>query len=68
MKVTIDGITYEGTEEEIRRIVENPPHRPPVTVTHTGPRPGSHPHHRDKDPWDATPKVTFGAEPQGAAR
>ena len=32
MKATIDGITYEGTEEEIRRIVENPPNRPPVTV------------------------------------
>ena len=32
MKVTIDGITYEGTEEEIRRIVENPPHRPPVQI------------------------------------
>ena len=27
MKVTIDGITYEGTEDEIRRIVENPPRR-----------------------------------------
>lgn len=27
MKVTINGITYEGTEEEIRRIVENPPHQ-----------------------------------------
>ena len=25
MKVTINGITYEGTVEEIRRIVENPP-------------------------------------------
>ena len=25
MKATINGITYEGTEEEIRRIVENPP-------------------------------------------
>ena len=25
MKVTINGITYEGTEEEIRRIVEDPP-------------------------------------------
>ena len=32
MKATIDGITYEGTEDEIRRIVENPPHRPPVDV------------------------------------
>ena len=26
MKVTINGVTYEGTEDEIRRIVENPPH------------------------------------------
>lgn len=25
MKVTIDGITYEGTPAEIRDIVENPP-------------------------------------------
>lgn len=25
MKATINGVTYEGTEEEIRRIVENPP-------------------------------------------
>lgn len=33
MKATVDGITYEGTEEEIRRIVENPPVRPPVRVT-----------------------------------
>lgn len=32
MKVTIDGITYEGTEEEIRRIVENPPHKPYVQI------------------------------------
>ena len=34
MKVTIDGITYEGTEEEIRRIVENPPQRPPVQINY----------------------------------
>lgn len=33
MKVTVDGITYEGTEDEIRRIVENPPHRPPAHAT-----------------------------------
>ena len=33
MKATIDGITYEGTEDEIRHIVENPPHRPPVQIT-----------------------------------
>lgn len=25
MKATINGVTYEGTEDEIRRIVENPP-------------------------------------------
>lgn len=34
MKATIDGITYEGTEEEIRRIVENPPCRPPVQINY----------------------------------
>lgn len=28
MKVTIDGITYEGTVDEIRDIVSNPPTRP----------------------------------------
>ena len=27
MKVTLEGIAYEGTEDEIRRIVENPPNR-----------------------------------------
>lgn len=27
MKVTIDGITYEGTVDEIREIVSNPPIR-----------------------------------------
>ena len=27
MKVTIDGITYEGTVDEIREIVSNPPTR-----------------------------------------
>ena len=31
MKATIDGIVYEGSEEEIRRIVENPPPRPSVS-------------------------------------
>lgn len=32
MKATIDGIVYEGSEEEIRRIVENPPLRPSVEI------------------------------------
>ena len=27
MKVVIDGITYEGTVDEIREIVSNPPTR-----------------------------------------
>ena len=27
LKVTIDGITYEGTVDEIREIVRNPPTR-----------------------------------------
>lgn len=36
MKVTLEGITYEGTEDEIRRIVENPPNRgyPQTTITY----------------------------------
>lgn len=33
MKATVNGITYEGTEEEIRRIVENPPSSPPMHAT-----------------------------------
>lgn len=53
MKVTIDGITYEGTEEEIRRIVEDPPHRPPVQVSWHD---GSYPRH-----WDGSPVVTCSA-------
>ena len=51
MKATIDGITYEGTEDEIRRIVENPPHRPAVEIR--GWPDGYYP----KD-WDGTPRVT----------
>ena len=43
MKVTINGVTYEGTEDEIRRIVENPPNGggtinyPPSYPTNPGP-------------------------------
>ena len=38
MKVTLEGITYEGTEDEIRRIVENPPNRgcPQTTIPYPG--------------------------------
>lgn len=32
MKVTINGITYEGTEDEIRRIVENPPRNDGIRI------------------------------------
>lgn len=59
MKVTIDGITYEGTEEEIRRIVENPPNRPPVTIR-------CNPEYSIPDlpkrNWDGSPVVTCQAE------
>lgn len=62
MTATIDGITYEGTEEEIRRIVENPPHRPPATITHIEPWPGC------QRNWDGSPRVTCGAAPQEGAQ
>ena len=58
MKVTIDGITYEGTEDEIRRIVENPPHRPPVEVR-CWPG-GDYPRN-----WDGSPRVTCAAGEKG---
>lgn len=51
MKVTVNGITYEGTEDEIRRIVENPPSTPPVRITNWPE--GDYPRN-----WDGTPKVT----------
>lgn len=59
MKATVDGIEYEGTEDEIRRIVENPPHRPSVVITHgptiQGPTIGSPDFPRL---WDGSPAVT----------
>lgn len=33
MRATVDGIVYEGSVEEIRSIVENPPIRPCTRVT-----------------------------------
>ena len=50
MKATIDGVTYEGTEEEIRRIVENPPNRQSVQVRW--------PDNNYPRNWDGSPKVT----------
>lgn len=58
MKVTINGIVYEGTEDEIRRIVENPPHTPSVRINWPE---GDFPRN-----WDGSPKVTCG--PEGGAR
>lgn len=59
MKATIDGVTYEGTEDEIRRIVENPPARPVVSIQ--GQRVPSPTHLWSDDfprNWDGSPKVT----------
>ena len=58
MKVTINGITYEGTEDEIRRIVENPPCTPSVRTNWLE---GDFPRN-----WGGSPKVTCG--PEGGAR
>lgn len=33
MKATIHGVTYEGTEDEIRRIIANPPVPPAPEMT-----------------------------------
>lgn len=63
MKVTVDGIVYEGTEDEIRRIVENPPRTPSVRINWVRinwPE-GDFPRN-----WDGSPKVTCGSE--GGAR
>ena len=49
MKVTIDGITYEGTEDEIRRIVENLPKLGYSQTTKVYP---SCPPTNDEWPWD----------------
>ena len=57
MKVTIDGITYEGTVDEIRDIVRNPPSRsteiPPLNFPKDD---GDNTHHHKRDrhfrEWD----------------
>lgn len=51
MKATIDGVTYEGAEDEIRRIIENPPLRPPIEIRYW-PN-GVYPKN-----WDGTPELT----------
>ena len=69
MKVTLEGITYEGTEDEIRRIVENPPNRgyPQTTIPYPG-WPRQQPVPEPPKPcevtrdfplnWDGSPRVT----------
>ena len=59
MKATIDGVTYEGTEDEIRRIVENPPEGPVVNIR-VRRAPSPTPLWPDDLPrnWDGSPKVT----------
>ena len=59
MKATIDGVTYEGTVDEIRDIVENPPcGQGAIRFRLTPPPP------RLADPdwaqrnWDGSPRVT----------
>ena len=51
MKVAIDGVVYEGTEDEIRRIVENPPRRSSVQISNWPP--ADFPKN-----WDGSPCVT----------
>ena len=61
MKVTIEGITYEGTEYEIRRIVENPPNRQYMSVTIIDNPEYSIPD-LPKRNWDGSPIVTCQAK------
>ena len=62
MKVTIDGITYEGTVEEIREIVRNPPVRSYGPTINYGPNiqyttPIDWPEDFPRN-WDGSPRVT----------
>ena len=58
MKVTIDGITYEGTVDEIREIVRNPPTRstetPPLNFPKDDEDNNTNRHKRDRRfrEWD----------------
>ena len=60
MKATVNGVTYEGSEDEIRRIVEDPPcGRGAIQIRLVPP-----PFERWPDPswaqrnWDGSPKIT----------
>lgn len=56
MKATIDGVTYEGSEDEIRRIVSDPPPQPAVRITFVPRFPWPPQDYPRK--WDGTPIVT----------
>ena len=60
MKVTIDGITYEGTEDEIRRIVENPPTFGGCPKP-MGCPPTPTPPTNEGWPWDLFPRNRYGS-------
>lgn len=59
MRATVNGVTYEGTEDEIRRIVEDPPARPGVVIQIQR-APSLNSLWSDDFPrnWDGSPKVT----------
>lgn len=59
MKATVDGVTYEGTEDEIRRIVESPPTRPSVTIRYNPEL--IIPNYPQRN-WDGSPIVTCKAK------
>lgn len=68
MKVTVNGVTYEGTEDEIRNIVENPPRKQGTIQTWLTPPPSElwppSPSElwpgldRTQRNWDGSPRVT----------
>ena len=59
MKATVNGVTYEGTEDEIRRIVEDPPARPGGVIRiRRAPSQGPLWPNDFQRNWDGSPKVT----------
>ena len=57
MKATIYGVTYEGSEDEIRRIVENPP-VPNVVIRTLPPVSPDDSNFNYPRNWDGSPRVT----------
>ena len=61
MKVTIDGITYEGTSDEIRYIVENPPTFGGLPKPMDCPPTPTPPPTNEGWPWDLFPRNRDGS-------